>query len=83
MHALSLLVLLSRPFCSQPFPRSGWVLVIISKLSAEVLSVMAPGGFRSQGCHGYLHAHLPLSQFTQAPSPHPSIGDEFKKSHRE
>ena len=44
---------------------------------------MAPGGFRSQGCHGYLHAHLPLSQFTQAPSPHPSIGDEFKKSHRE
>ena len=79
MHALSLLVLLSRPFNSQPFTRSGWVLVSISKLSTEVLSVVAPGGCHSQGCHGYLHAHLRLPQFTQAPSPHPSIGDGFKK----
>ena len=83
MHMLSLLVLLSKPFCSQPFPRSGWVFVSISKLSTEDLSVMALGGCRSQGCHGYLHVHLRLPQFTQAPSPHPSVGDEFKKSHRE
>ena len=83
MHALSLFVLLSRPFCSQPFPCSGWVFVSISKLSTEDLSVMAFGGCHSQGCHGYLHVHLRLPQFIQAPSPHPSVGDEFKKSHRE
>ena len=44
---------------------------------------MALGGCHSQGCHGYLHVHLRLPQFIQAPSPHPSVGDEFKKSHRE
>ena len=44
---------------------------------------MAPGGSCSQGCHGYLNAHLQLPQFAQAPSPHPSIGDGFKKSHHE
>ena len=27
MHALSLLVRVSKPFCSQPFPPSRWVLV--------------------------------------------------------
>ena len=58
LHAWPLLVLVSKPFCSQPFPPSGWVLVSISKLSTEVLSVTVPSGCHSQGCHGYLHAHL-------------------------
>ena len=45
--------------------------------SFEVLSVMVPGGCRSQGCLGYLHVHLGLPQFIQAPSPRPSTGDGF------
>ena len=45
-------------------------------LRFSVFSV--PGGCRSQGCHGYLHARLRLPQFTQASSPHPSIDDCFK-----
>ena len=41
---LSLLVLVPKPFGSQPFPHSGWVSVSIWKLSTEVLSEMVPGG---------------------------------------
>ena len=44
----------------------------------EVLSVSVPGGCRSQGCLGYLHARLRLPQFTKVSSPHPSINDCFK-----
>ena len=29
LHVWPLLVLVSKPFCSQPFPPSGWVLVSI------------------------------------------------------
>ena len=38
-----------------------------------------PGACCSQGCHSYHQACLRLSYFTQAPSPHPSIGDGFKE----
>ena len=37
-------------------------------------------GGSSQGCHGYLHVRLRLFQFTQAPSPHPSIGDGLNRN---
>ena len=68
-----LLVLVSKLFCSQPFPPSEWVLVRVSvwKFSTGVLSVMVPGGCCSHGCHCYLHTCLWLPQVTQTPSPHP------------
>ena len=62
-HALSLLVLVSKPFCSQPPPPPPSSL-----------------GGSSQGCRGYLHVRLRLFQFTQAPSPHPSIGDGLNRN---
>ena len=37
-------------------------------------------GGSSQGCHGYLHVRLRLFQFTQAPSPHPCIGDGLNRN---
>ena len=39
-----------------------------------------PGCYPSQGCHGYLHVRLRLFQFTQAPSPHPSISDGLNRN---
>ena len=39
-----------------------------------------PGCYPSQCCHGYLHVRLRLFQFTQAPSPHPSIGDGLNRN---
>lgn len=33
-------------------------LFLFAKLSLEVLSVETPGGYRSQGCHGYIHCLL-------------------------
>ena len=59
---------------------SGWVLVSISKLFTELLWMTLPGCYPSQGCHGYLHVRLRLFQFTQAPSPHPSIGDGLNRN---
>ena len=66
---------------SPPVPfLSGWVLVSISKLFTELLWMTLPGCYPSQCCHGYLHVRLRLFQFTQAPSPHPSIGDGLNRN---
>ena len=59
---------------------SGWLLVSISKLFTELLWMTLPGCYPSQCCHGYLHVRLRLFQFTQAPSPHPSIGDGLNRN---
>ena len=48
-------------------------------LPAPPLPPSSLGG-SSQGCHGYLHVRLRLFQFTQAPSPHPSIGDGLNRN---
>ena len=68
------------PVAPPPPFLSGWVLVSISKLSTELLWMTVPGCCPSHCCHGYLHVRLRLLQFTQAPSPHPSIGDGLNRN---
>ena len=67
------------PSSPPPF-LSGWVLVSISKLFTELLWMTLPGCYPSQCCHGYLHVRLRLFQLTQAPSPHPCIGDGLNRN---
>ena len=51
-------------------------------VKAFLLLALPPSslGGSSQGCHGYLHVRLRLFQCTQAPSPHPSIGDGLNRN---
>ena len=70
------------------FGSLGWCLMVVEGTRLLDLLFAEPffskhletclGGCHSQGCHGYLHAYLWLPQFTQALSPHPSIGDGFE-----